>query len=320
MAVRRRKVICSLLAAPLAVRAQRGVAAHIGYVSMRNGPNEFEQAFFLGLREIGWIDGSNLVIDFRWADGKPEHLEAMVAELVAMAPALIVVADSAVQSLRALTTAMPIVHPLMADPIADGFATSLSHPDRNLTGISTFGTELSHKRLELFTQAMPGLRRVGALVNVKRSRTGNVAATHAAGEALGVEVIDVPVALPDGVMAGFVKAIRLGAQGVVVVSDPSTISHRQVLCDAALTHRVPTIFSNRAYLRDGGLMSYGPNLDVGFHRAAYLVDRMLKGAKPGDLPIEQTTDFHLVLNQRTANLMNFSFPRALVLRADQLIE
>lgn len=319
--MKRRTIVCSLLAAPLAVHAQRQVPGRIGYVSMRTGPNEFEQAFLRGLRERGLIEGANLAIDFRWAADSQERLRAMIAEVVATAPALIVTVDSGgAQIVHQLNPAIPILYPLMGDPIASGYATSLAHPDGNLTGISTFGTELSHKRLEVFKQAIPGLRRVAALVNVNRARTSNLAATHVAGQALGVEVIDLPLALPEGIMTGFADAARQGAQGVVVVSDPATISHRQPLCDAALAHRMPTIFSNRAYLRAGGLLSYGPDLENAFHRAAYFVDRMLKGAKPADLPIEQTTDFRLVLNRRTANALAFSFPKALLLSADEMIE
>jgi len=314
-------MVCSLLAAPLAVHAQRQSAARVGYLSMRQGPNEFEQAFLRGLRERGWIEGSNLAVDFRWANDSMERLQEMVAELMATHPALVVTADFGRQSVHQLNPAIPILHPLMADPIAAGVTTSLSHPDRNITGISVFGTELSQKRLEQFKRAIPGLLRVGAMINVNRERTfGNLAATHVAGKALGIEVMDIRVALPDGLMTGFAEAARLGAQGVVVVSDTSTISHRQALCDAALAHRMPTIFSNRAYLRGGGLMSYGPDLESAFHRAAYFVDRMLRGAKPADLPIEQPTDFRLVLNQRTANALSFAFPRALLMSADEVME
>jgi len=139
-----------LLAAPLAVHAQRQSAARVGYLSMRQGPNEFEQAFLRGLRERGWIEGSNLAVDFRWADDSLERLQAMVADLVTTDPALVVSADFGAQSVHQLNPAIPILHPLMADPIAQGLTASLSHPDRNVTGISVFGTELSHKRLELF--------------------------------------------------------------------------------------------------------------------------------------------------------------------------
>jgi len=319
--VKRRTMVCSLLAAPLAVHSQRPVPARIGYLSMRKGPNEFEQAFLRGLRERGLIEGANVAIDFRWADDSPERLESMVAELVATNPTLVVTADFGGRSVHRLNPAIPILHPLMADPIADGATTSLAHPDGNVTGIAAFGTELSHKRLEVFKRAIPGLRRVGALINVNRAPSyGNVAATHAAGEALGVEVIDMRLALPDGLMKGFAEAVRLGVQGIVVVSDPSTISHRQPLGEAALAHRMPTIFSNRAYLRGGGLMSYGPDLEGVFHRASYFVDRMLKGAMPADLPIEQTTDFRLVLNRPTANALTLSFPKPLLLTVDEVIE
>jgi putative ABC transport system substrate-binding protein len=165
---------------------------------------------------------------------------------------------------------------------------------------------------------VPPLQRVGVLFNATRSpRFG--AATREAAEAMGLGVVEMRLAMPDGIEPGVAAAVRQGVQAVVVVSDTSTITYRTALSDAALKHRIPTIFANRTYLRGGGLMSYGPDLEEAFRRAAYFVERLLKGARPVDLPIEQATTFQLVLNLRAASALDFRFPQSLLLRADDVI-
>ncbi len=302
-------------------RAQpKGQPARIAYISERGGPNEFEQAFLRGLRERGLVDGTQVVVDFRWAGFDAQRLKALATEALAAAPALVVAADGAsLRMVKSLDSSMVIVVPAMGDAIASGLSGSLARPDRNITGVSVLATELGPKRVELLKEAVPGLQRMGVLANlVRRPQFG--AETRAAAEALGLAVVEMRLALPDGIEAGFATAVLQGAQAVVVVSDPSTITYRALLGEAGLKHRLPTIFANRTYLRGGGLMSYGPDLEVSFHRAAYYVDRLLKGARPADLPIEQPTTFQLVLNQRTAKAMGFKFPKSLLLRADEVIE
>jgi putative ABC transport system substrate-binding protein len=206
----------------------------------------------------------------------------------------------------------------MGDPVAAGYSSSFSRPDRNVTGLSMLAAELGPKRVELLREAVPGLQRVGVMFNAVRSpRYGD--ATSVAAEALGLVPVEMRVAMPDGIAAGFATAARQGVQAVAVVSDTATITHRKPICDAALRHRLPTIFANRTYLRGGGLMSYGPDLEAAFHRAAYFVERLLRGARPADLPIEQPTTIQLALNLRAAKDIGFSFPLAMQLRADQLL-
>ena len=190
-----------------------------------------------------------------------------------------------------------------------------------MTGASVFAIELSAKRLELFKEAVPVLQRVGAVFNAARaSPPSGFAATQAAGDVLGLKVLDMRMTMPDGISADFASAVRQGAQGMVLISDPTTISQRALLCDAALAHRLPAIFPNRTYLRAGGLMSYGPDLEAAFHRAAYFVDRILKGARPADLPIEQPTRFQLVVNLKMAKALGLTIPQAVLLRADEVIQ
>ncbi len=309
--------------APCRAQAQ-GRPAHIGYISFRPGPNEFEQAFLRGLRERGWVEGQNLVVDFRWASFDRQRVASMVAELLALQPALIVVPDGwssgAAGMIRSQNPAMPIVAPAFGDPIAQGVTTSLARPDGNATGVSVFATELAHKRLEYLKEAVPGLRLAAALYNAAGPPALGVAVSVAAGKPLGIEVVAMPVLLPQGIDAAFAAAVRQGVQGVAIVSSTATITHRAPLCAMSLAHRLPTIFSNRTYLRAGGLLSYGPDLEGVFHRAAYFVDRILKGAKPIDLPIEQPTTLQLVLNQGTAKALGMRFPQSLLLRADEVIQ
>jgi putative ABC transport system substrate-binding protein len=321
----RRALIAGLLGHVGCSWAQRtSRAARVAYFSFRPGPNEFEQAFIRGLRELGWIDGANVVIDFRWFAFDERRRDAMVPEAMALQPDVVVIPDAS--GARALVTAshpsMPIVLPAMGDPVAQGYTQSLARPDHHITGISVFSTELGAKRLALLKEAMPSLRRAGALFNAARpGRTPlGVPATLAAGAELGVEVVEMPVTLPEGIDSAFAAARRQEVQAVAIISDTSTITHRAPLCDLALSHRLATIFANRSYLRAGGLMSYGPDLEGAFHRAAHYVDRVLKGARPIDLPIEQPTTLRLTLNLKTARSLGLQFPRALLLRADETIE
>lgn len=273
------------------------------------------------MRERGYVEGTNMVIDYRWADGDVKRMQALAAEVVAAMPDIVIAPyGGGARNVTDLNPAIPIVIPAMGDAIASGHTTSLSQPDRNITGVAALAVELSRKRLELFKEALPGLQRVGALFNAARaSAPSGFAATQSAAEALGIKVIDMRMRLPDGIAAGFASAVSQGVQGVVLISDTATISHRVPLCDAALTHRLPTIFPNRTYLRAGGVMSYGPDLEGAFHRSAYYVDRILKGARPADLPIEQPTRFELAVSLKTAKALGLTIPQSILLRADELI-
>lgn len=298
----------------------RNHPARIAYIAERGGPNEFEQSFLRGLRERGLVEGKQVVVDFRWSGGDLTRLQVLAAEALAAAPVLVVTTDTAsARAVRALDKTIAIVHPSMGDPIARGYTSSLARPDGNITGVSVLATELGSKRVELLKEAVPGLRRVGVLFNVVRlPQYGE--GTRAAAEALGLTAVEMRLPMPDGIESGIATAVRQGVQAIAVVSDTATITYRTALGEAALKHRIPAIYANRTYLRGGGLMSYGPDLEAAFHRAAYFVDRLLKGAKPADLPIEQATTLQLVLNLRAAKVLDFRFPQSLLLRADELIQ
>jgi putative tryptophan/tyrosine transport system substrate-binding protein len=300
----------------------QGRPMRIAYFSARTGPNEFEQAFERGMRERGWIPGSNLIIDWRFAGFDPERENANIAAALQAKPDLLVGADSLLtRPSRALSAVAPMVFVALGDAIATGNTTNLARPDGNITGTTVFATELSAKRLDYLKQALPELRRAAVLFNVRRRvKPGGVAVAVKAGEALGVSVTELGVALPEGLGEALAQAARQGVQGIAIISDLATITHRAAICDGTLVHKIPTIFANRTYLRGGGWMSYGADLEGVFHRGAHFADRILKGARPAELPIEQATDFQLVLNEKTARAIGARFPKQLVAQSTEVIE
>ena len=198
---------------------------------------------------------------------------------------------------------------------------SFARPGGNITGVSVFARELSGKRLELLKEMIPGITRVAAAFNTLNPGTRVLFnQTDAAATQLGLKALPLDIRFPDGVEQAFAEAVRLRAGAVVIISDGATIVHRAQLGSAALQHRMPTIFANKAYLEGGGLMSYGPDIVGVWRRAATYVDKILKGAKPADMPIEQPTKFELVISLKTARTLGLTIPRSLLLRADQVIE
>jgi putative tryptophan/tyrosine transport system substrate-binding protein len=317
------RVAGGLLAAPRAARAQQaGRTPRLGYLTERSGPTEFEESFLKGLSELGYIDGKNVIMEYRWAAGDAERLPALAADLVGLKVDIIVTSGApAAKAAKNATATIPIVMATSGDVVADGLVASFSRPGGNVTGLSLFTRELSRKRLEILKEAIPGLQRVGAVFNAKNpNNPPQFRETATAGDTLSVKVLPLDVHFPEGIDAAFAEAARQNLQGVVIISDTATIAHRNQLGTAALKYRLPTIFSNKAYLQGGGLMSYGPDVVATFHRAAYYVDKILKGAKPGDLPIEQPTRFDLVINMKTAKALGLIIPQALLLRADEVIQ
>ena len=312
-----------LLAGPLAAEAQQASKVYrIGYLSDRLGPGAFEEAFLRGLRELGYVQGRNIVIEYRWAEGKVERLPALAAELISLKVDMIVTSGvPAAKAAKAATTTTPIVMATSADAVSDGLAASFAHPGGNVTGMSLFSRELSGKRLEIVREAIPGTTRVAVLFNhLNPSNPPQYRETEAAAEKLGLKTLPLDIRFPDGIEPAFAEAVRTGARAVLVVSDSATITHRAQLGAAGLKYRLPTMFANKAYLEGGGLMSYGPDIFETFRGAAVFVDRIIKGAKPADLPIEQPTKFELVINLKTAQALGLTIPQSLLLRADQVIE
>jgi len=286
----------------------------IGYLIERSGPTAFDEAFRLGLRELGYSECRNVVVEYRWADGKAERLPALAAELVRLKVDVIVTSGTpGGLAAKNATSTIPIVLASGGDFVADGLVASFSRPGANITGLSVFARELSGKRLEILKEAIPGMTRVAAAFNTLNPGTRSLfKETEAAATKLGLKVLPLDIHFPDGVERAFAEAVRLRASAVVIISDGATIVHRAQLGSAALQHHLPTIFANKTYLEGGGLMSYGPDIIEVWRHAATYVDRILKGAKPADMPIEQPTNFELVINLKTAAALGLALPRALL--------
>jgi putative ABC transport system substrate-binding protein len=316
-----------LLAAPLGAEAQQAAkVSRIGYLAgnLAAAPR-LEEALRQGLRDLGYVEGRNVVIEIRDAEGKPERLPALAAELVAL-KVDVIVAPNTPQALAAkqATRTLPIVFSFVADPVASGLITSLARPGGNVTGLSSLTRELVGKRLELLTQAVPGVRRVAVLwqpgFQGERTDKDMLKAADVAARALGVRLQVVEVRGPADFDKAFSDMTRAHAGAVTVMGSTTIISERTRLVDLAAKHRLPAVFGRREYVDAGGLMAYGSNIADLFRRTATYVDKILKGAKPADLPVEQPTKFELVINLKTAKALGLTIPQSVLGRADEIIQ
>jgi putative ABC transport system substrate-binding protein len=288
----------------------------------RSGPGLFDEAFLVGLRENGYVVAQNIAIEYRWTEGKTELLPAVVADLIALKVSVLVTAGAeAVKVAKKATETIPIVMTSSQDAVGDGLVASLAHPGGNVTGRSVYAPELTSKRIELLKEMIPGLSRVAALWNVQNAGgLGQLREAEAAGRALGVAIESLDIRIPDGLDDAMARAAKDGAGAVLILSDSSTISNRAQIGATARRHQLPTIFANKAYLEGGGFMSYGPDIVDSFRLSAVYVAKILKGAKPADLPVEQPTKFELVINLKAAKALGLNVPSTLLTRADKVIE
>jgi ABC-type uncharacterized transport system substrate-binding protein len=318
-------ITVGLLAGPLAAEAQpAGNTVRIGRLSPVSPSVDAPtlQAFRQGLRELGWVEGRNLVIESRFADGNVDRLSALATELVRSNVDLIV-GSSTLGALAAkhATSTIPIVVTTTGDPVASGLVASLARPGGNLTGVTALALTLSEKQLELLKEAAPGVKRIAVLRYPASGETGSaVRKMEAAAPALGVQLRVMEVSEPAGIEKAFttMRTDRVGA--LAVLSDPMLYTNRKRIVELAAQHRLPTMYAIEGYIDVGGLMFYGESLPAMHRRAAHLVDKILKGAKPGELPVEQPTKFELVINLKTAKALGLTIPQSLLLRADQVIE
>jgi putative tryptophan/tyrosine transport system substrate-binding protein len=318
----------SLLAAPLAAEAQQAAKiARIGYLALNQaaGPHRLE-AFLQGLRDLGYVEGRNAVIEYRDAEGKSERLPALAGELVALKVDVIVAGGGAQAALAAkqATRALPIVFASTADPVGSGLVTSLARPGGNVTGLSLIFPELVGKCLEQIKQAVPGVSRVAVLWQPgaygERTEKDMLKKAEVAGRALRVQLQVVEARGPADFDRAFSEMTRARAAALTVLGSVTFANERRRLVDLAAKSRLPAVYMERDYVDAGGLMSYGPNVADLFRRAATYVDKILKGAKPGDLPVEQPTKFELVINLKTAKALGLTVSQSLLRRADEVIQ
>ncbi len=316
-----------ILAAPLAAAAQpAGKIARIGYLAADLAGNPLAtEAFRQGLRDLGYVEGHNLMIEYRSAAGTPERLPALAAELVALKVEVIVAPNTpAALAAKQATRILPIVFIGAGDPVTSGLVTSLARPGGNVTGLSVLSTELVGKWLELLKQAVPGVSRVAVLWQPgamdERTDKEMQEGAEVAAQALGVRLQFVEARGPADFDRAFSDMTRARAGALTVRPAPMFISERRRLVDLAAKNRLPALYAWKEFVDAGGLMAYGPNLFDLYRRAATYVDKILKGAKPGDLPVEQPTKFELVLNLKTARALGLTIPPSVLARADEVIE
>ncbi len=316
----------ALGAMPWSAQAQQaGKVYRIGYLSAptRAAVENALQAFLRALRQLGWIDGQNLVIEYRWADGKIERLPEMAADLVQRRVDLIV-APAAVAALAAkgATSSIPIVMIFPNDPVALGLVASLRRPGANITGTtSSHSPEIYGKQLQLLKEMVPHASRVARLFDpTTQLYAAEAKAVESAAQALRLRLQQVPAHSPDDFEKAFADMAAQRAEALVVSTDTPFLVHKARIAELALKHRLPTMYTFREHVEAGGLMAYSVNMADFIGRSANYVDRILKGANPAELPVEQPTAFELVINAKTARALGLTIPRDLLLRADEVIQ
>ena len=311
-----------LLAAPVLAQ-QEGRVRRIGYLSSGPSSGVFHEVFRQALRELGWVDGQNIAIDFRFAESRFERLPELAAELLRLKPDVMVAQPSAAAlAVRKATDTIPIVMANAGDPVRLGLVASLARPGGNVTGTAfSVGFETITKGLDMLKQAIPALNSVAVFSNPGNPGQALVMAElNGAARSLGVQLLPLNVRSSGDLDAAFAALMKERAQALLVVLDSLFVHNRARLGELALKHRLPSMHSARESVEAGGLMSYGPSLTDGTRRAAVYADKILKGAKPADLPVEQPTRFELVINLKTAKALGITIPKVVMLRADEVIE
>jgi ABC-type uncharacterized transport system substrate-binding protein len=320
----RRRFLCgfgaaALVGGPGAVAAQSRTP-RIGVLRPTSASNPYTESFRQGLRELGYVEGRNIHIDYRYSEGHQDRLPALAAELVALKPDVILTDGPGIPATMHAAGTIPIVFGVTGDPVADGVVASLARPGGNVTGLSLMAPQVNTKRLELLKELLPQATRFAVLWNdARRGHRPELEELKTAATRLNVALLLTSVRASADFPAALAAAVREGVAGLVVFDDALIFNERKTIADFALANRLPAIYPNRGFATSGGLMSYGPSLADLFRRAAGMVDKILKGAKPGDLPVEQPTRFEFVINQTTAAAFGMTMPPSLLLRADEVI-
>jgi putative tryptophan/tyrosine transport system substrate-binding protein len=309
---------------PIAAQAQQvGKLPTIGFLGESTPPAQSERtaAFVERLRELGWIECHTVAIEYRWAEGRSERFAEIATEFVRLkVDAIATSSTPAVIAAKQVTSVIPIVSAVMGDPVGTGLVASLARPGGNVTGLSVLAPDLAGKRLELLREVVPGLRRLAALANVSNPMSVlEMGEVQAAARALGLDVVTLEIRRPEDIVLAF-ETLKGRAQALYVAGDPLVVANRIRINTSALGARLPTMYSYREYVEAGGLMCYGPNVPDLFRRAAEFVDKILRGTKPTDIPVEQPTKFDLAINLTTAKAIGLTIPESVLLRADEVID
>ena len=314
-----------LLTSPLGAEAQQaGKVYRVGFLGNSTAALEANLVgpFREGLRELGYVEGRNILIEYRWAEGRYERFPALIAELIAMKVDVIVTAGTpASLAVRKATTSIPLVMAAVGDPIGVGLVASLTRPGGNATGLSAIAPELEGKRLELLREVVPKLSHIAVLWNPDNPfHAGSLKEARAAAQVLGIKVQLLGVRVSEEFPAAFAAILRERPGALLVLADRLFLHNRARIVDFEAKHRLPGVYAYRELVEAGGLMSFGPSYAGMHRRAAYYVDKILKGAKPADLPVEQPTRFELLINLKTAKALGLTIPQSLLLRADEVIQ
>ena len=323
---RRRLVVAmgaTAFTAPISTFAQQPKIWRVGFLAPRPiGPleSDFFGAFPRTMRELGYVEGKNLIIEWRSAEGNPERLPGLAAELVQLkVDAIVAAAPQSVRAAQQATTAIPIVMGTPGDPVANGLVKSLARPGGNITGGSTMPGDTVTKLLEMLLDMQPGLKRVAVL----RNPSGNALVLdilNATAQRVGVKLLPVEIRDAGEIAAAFVRMKREAAGGLLLLQDPIFTLHLRTIADLALKNKLPSVASIRQYTEVGGLMNFGPSFADNYRMAAVYVDKIFKGAKPADLPVQQPVKFEMFINGKTAKALGLKIPQALLISADKVIE
>nr|HET7857800.1 ABC transporter substrate-binding protein [Caldimonas sp.] len=311
----------ALEGASVATRGQGGSGARrIGYLSLRAGPGPLDEAFFAALRDLGHVEGRNLVVVYRWAADQEERLPALAAQLVQADVELIVTsATPAISAAMGATRTIPIVMQSAADPVGSGFVTNLAHPGGNVTGMTLLSTELAAKRLEILRELVPRSKTTSLLALDNAFATPLlIGAMKSASRRLQLDLVVQLVKTGDDLPRAFADLGNARAETLVVQTSPFAAARREKIAELAARHRLPAMYEVPAYVDAGGLIAYGPDGPALTRRSAVFVDKILKGAKAGDLPIEQPTKYQLAINLKAAQALGLAIPQSLLLRADSI--
>ena len=317
--------VLGLLAAwPFAARAQQSAMPTVGYLvtTSAGALRDADAAFHRGLKETGFIEGQNVAVEYRWAEGQYDRLPALAAELVQRQVAVIVAfAPPAALAAKAATSTIPIVFNTGTDPLKLGLVSSLNRPSGNITGVTFISTGLEPKWLELLHEMVPGATTIGVLVNPNFPEVETqLKDVSAAARAIGLQTLIVKASTPSGITEAFSTLVEQRIGALVVSSDPFFFSQRDQLVALAAHHRIPAIYQLRAFAVIGGLMSYGTSLENSYRQTSLYTGYVLKGIKPVDLPVYQSTKFELVVNLRTAKALGLEVPLSLLMSIDEVIE